>query len=280
MQVKTSKQKVLTVLVYVLLIFCSLYVLVPMLWALSTALKDPVAVYSSPPQLIPRPVYFENFVTKFFLSKFLRYIFNSFFIAVGTIFLSEFVAFLAAYSASRYDFKGKDLILFLLWVTIMIPGISVIVPIYMIATRVGLFDTFGLLVLVYSAWLVPTMTWLFKGFIDNIPTELEESAIIDGCPLPKTMYHIILPLAKPGLAAAAVLGFIIVWNDFLRSYTLTISDGTRTVQAGLYQMITDWGVEWGPMMAATVAALVPIIVIFIILQKSFIQGLTAGSMKG
>jgi ABC-type glycerol-3-phosphate transport system permease component len=280
MQVKTRKQKYISVLVYMLLILCCLYVLVPMLWAVSTALKDPVAVYNMPPKLIPNPVYFENFITKFFLSKFLRYIFNSFFIAVGTILLSEFVAFLAAYSASRYDFRGKEVILFLLWATIMIPGISVIVPIYIIATKVGLFDTYGLLVMVYAAWLIPTMTWLFKGFIDNIPSELEESAIIDGCPIWRAMYHIILPLARPGLAAAAVLGFIVVWNDFLRSYTLTISDETRTVQAGLYQMITDWGVEWGPMMAATVAALIPIIIIFIILQKSFIQGLTAGSMKG
>jgi ABC-type glycerol-3-phosphate transport system permease component len=279
MLIRTRREKAISVIVYILLVCFSLYVLVPLFWAVSTSLKDPVAIYSTPPKLIPNPAYFENYVTKFFLSKFLRYLFNSLLVAMGTILLSEFVAFLAAYAASRYSFKGKEVILFMLWATIMIPGISVIVPLYLIAMKLKLYDTFTILILVYSAWLIPTMTWLFKGFIDNIPSELEESAIIDGCPLWKAIYHIILPLARPGLAAAAVLGFVIVWNDFLRSYSLTISDSHRTVQAGLYQMITDWGVEWGPMMAATVTALVPIIVIFIILQKSFIQGLTAGSMK-
>ncbi len=280
MQAKTRKQKIISVFIYIFLIAFSLYVLVPLFWAVSTSLKDPVAVYSSPPKLIPNPIYLENYYTKFFISKFLGYLFNSFIVAIGTILLSEFVAFLAAYAASRYDFKGKEVILFLLWTTIMIPGISVIVPLYLIAMKLGIYDTFYLLILVYSAWLAPTMTWLFRGFINSIPVELEESAVIDGCPLWKTMYHIVLPLSRPGLAAAAVYGFIIVWNDFLRSYSLTISDAHRTIQAGLYQMITDWGIEWGPMMAATVTALIPIIVIFILLQKSFIQGLTAGSVKG
>jgi len=161
----------------------------------------------------------------------------------------------------------------------MIPVISVIVPLYLIAMRVGLYDTYLVLILVYAAWLTPTMTWLFRGFIGSIPPELEESAIIDGCSRWQAIYYIVLPLSRPGLAAAAVLGFIIVWNDFIRSYALTISDTRRTVQPGLYQMITDWGVEWGPMMAAAVTALIPIIVIYIILQRGFIMGLTAGSMK-
>lgn len=280
MSSNTLSRRASSILVIVFLIACSVLVLLPLYWALVTSFKVEQAIYQIPPQMFPNPFFLGNYGTRFFLVRFTRYLYNSFVVAVGTILLAEFVAFLAAYSASRFDFKGKNFILFILWTTIMIPGISVIVPIYMLSVRFGLYDTYWILILVFSAWLVPTMTWLFRGYINNIPPELEECAIIDGASVWKAMFVIVLPLARPGLAAAAVLALLQVWNDFVRSYALTISDSTRTVQAGLYHMMTDWGVEWGPMMAATVAALIPIVLAFVVLQRQFIQGLTSGSVKG
>lgn len=275
-----GREKTTTIMTYLCLIIFSLYVLGPLVWAVSTSLKDARSIYSYPPKLIPSPLYLKNFYGKIFVFKCTRYLLNSLIVALGAIFLAEIVAFIAAYSVARFDYKGKDLIVFLLWATIMVPGVSIIVPLYMITVRVGLYDTYVALIAVYAAWLTPTMIWLFRGFIANIPPELEESAILDGCSRWQAILYVVVPLSRPALAASAVLGFLVVWNDFLWAYALTISDTRRTVQAGLYHMMTDMGREWGPMMAATLTALVPIIVIYVILQKSFIQGLMAGSMKG
>jgi ABC-type glycerol-3-phosphate transport system permease component len=268
-----------TIMMYVVLVVFAIYALVPLFWALSTAFKDEVTINSSPPTILPIPLYLKNFQTTQFSTTISKYLINSFIVALGTIFLSEVVAFFAAYSAARFDFKGKDLILFVLWATIMIPGISVIIPLYVIATNIGLYDTYFVLILVYAAWLTPTITWLLRGFIASIPPSMEESAIMDGCSRVMAIWYVVAPLARPGLASAAVLGFLTVWNDFLIAYTLTISDGRRTLQTGLYHMITDWGIEWGPMMAATITAILPIIIIFLFLQRSFIQGLTKGGTK-
>lgn len=264
---------------YIILAFAVLYAIGPLIWAMSTAFKTPVEISSGPPTLIPNKIVFSNFQSKQFTSAVTTYLMNSFIVALGTITLSTVVSFFAAYAASRFEFRGKDLILFLLWATVMIPGISVVIPLYMISTKLKLFDTYIMLILVYSAWVTPTVTWLLRGFFDSIPRSLEESAILDGCSRIKTFYYIIAPLVKPGLASAAVLGFINVWNEFIIAYTLTISETRRTIQTGLYHMITDWGVEWGPMMAATLTAIAPIVIIFLFLQRSFIQGITKGSTK-
>jgi ABC-type glycerol-3-phosphate transport system permease component len=266
-------------MMYLVLVVFTIYALVPLFWALSTAFKDDITINSSPPTIIPIPPYLKNFQTSQFSTTISKYLVNSFVVALGTIILSEVVAFFAAYSAARFSFVGKDLILFVLWATIMIPGISVIIPLYVIATKIGLYDTYLVLILVYAAWLTPTITWLLRGFIASIPPSLEEAAIMDGCSRFKAILYIVLPLTRPGLASAAVLGFLNVWNDFLIARTLTISDERRTLQTGLYHMITDWGIDWGPMMAATITAIVPLVVIYIFLQRSFIQGLTKGGTK-
>jgi multiple sugar transport system permease protein len=127
---------------------------------------------------------------------------------------------------------------------------------------------------------VPTMMWFLKGFFEAVPRELDEAALIDGCSRWTAFYRVILPLAKPGLAAAGLLTFIFVWNDFLIAFTLTISNSRRMLAVGLYQYISQYGVDWANLMAAVILALVPVVVLFIVLQKHFISGLTAGATKG
>lgn len=275
-----NKVKLSDILNYSILLISCVLILGPVFWALSTAIKSRAQIFTYPPIIFPSKPFFGNFTSEFFLKIFLRYLSNTLFVALVTILVSVTIAFLAAYSAARYDYKGKDTILFLLWATIMVPGICILVPLYILAARLGLYDSYIILILVYSAWLIPTMTWLLKSFIESIPPEIDEMATIDGCSRLQIIYYIILPIAKPGLAAAAVLGFVYVWNDFTRAYTLTISDKYRTVQTGLYFMISDWGVEWGPMMAAVITTLIPILIMFFLLQRYFIYGLSSGAVKG
>jgi multiple sugar transport system permease protein len=256
------------------------YVLVPLLWAASTSLKTQVEIYAYPPRWIPNSLYAGNYLETFSRTKMPRYIWNTLLVVVGTAVASLCLASHAAYAAVRYKFRGRDKLLILLWMTSMIPVVSLIVPLYLMSVKVGLYDTLVVLILVNSAWLVPTLVWLLKGFIQRIPYELEEAALIDGCGRLGCFYYVTLPLLRPGLAAGAVFVFANVWNDFLLVYALTISDGNRLVQVGLYSFLTEVGIQWGPLMAGTIGALVPVIILFILLQRSFVEGLTAGATVG
>lgn len=265
---------------YLVLILASAFVLVPLLWGLSTSLKEPSDVFASPPRWIPPTVDLTNYTKGLLTPKFLRYIGNSLLVVAGSLVVSVALAVHAAYAVSRFRFAAKEAMLFLVWSTVMIPGVSIIVPLYLLAVDIGIYDTLFVVILAYSAWLVPTLIWLLRGFIDTIPYELEESAFVDGCGRLKAFYVVVLPLLRPGLAAASVLVFVTIWNDFLLAFSLTLRDENRLLQVGLYSFVTELGIEWGPLMAATIGSTVPVVIAFALLQRSFIQGLTGGAVKG
>jgi len=187
---------------------------------------------------------------------------------------------MAAWATVRFHFRGREVLLLVMWSTIMVPGIAVVVPLYGLAVDVGLYDTLWAPALVFSAWLVPTLVWLLRGFIAAVPAELEESAQIDGCTPLGAFVRVTVPLLWPGLVAAAILVFVMIWNDFLIGYSLTLSDENRLVQVGIYAFMTETGVEYGPLCAAAIASIIPIVVLYALLQRYFIQGLTGGAVKG
>lgn len=265
---------------YAFLLLACAFVLVPLAWGLSTSFKAPQDVFASPPQWIPATIELGNYSRGLFAPRFMRYILNSALVVAGALVLSVALAVHAAYAVSRFQFRFKEALLFVIWSTVMIPGVSIIVPLYLMAVDIGIYDTLFVVVVAYSAWLVPTLIWLLRGFIDTIPTELEESAFVDGCGRLKTFYVVVLPLLRPGLAAAGVLVFVTIWNDFLLAFALTLRDENRLLQVGLYSFVTELGIEWGPLMAATIGSTIPVIVAFALLQRSFIQGLTGGAVKG
>lgn len=264
---------------YTVLVLASAFALLPLAWGLSTSLKAPAEI-AAEPKWLPAGLYLGNYVEAFRSDKFLQYLFNSSLVLALTLVFSVALAAHAAYVVSRREFPGKSALMFLVWSTIMIPGVAVIVPLYLLSVKVYLYDTYAVLVLVYSSWLVPTLIWLLKGFIDAVPFELEESALIDGCGQLGAFYRVVFPLLKPGLAAGSVLVFVMVWNDFIIGYAVTLTDPHRMVQVGLYFFVTEVGISWGPLMAATMIALAPIVIAFGLLQRQFIQGIAGGSVKG
>lgn len=272
-------QRLTRTLTWTVLLVAMAFAVLPILWGISTALKESSAAESFPPQWVPRPITLESFRQVLLGSNIPRYLWNSALVATATILATLGVAVHAGYAAARFAFAGKHQLLFLILATAMIPGICILVPVYLLVTMVNLHNTYGALILVYTAWQVPTAVWIMRGFFETIQPDLEEAALIDGCTRLGAFYRIILPLTQPGMAAVGILVFVYVWNDFLIAYVLTISDDMRLVQSGLYLYVTAFGVEWSKLMAATILALLPPTVTFVLLQSRFIQGLTKGAIK-
>lgn len=262
------------------LLLAGIFSLIPIYWAVNTSLKPEANIVSYPPQWWPHPLTLEHYFYVLFQSSIPRNYLNSIILAFGTIILVLTLGVHAAYAAARYNFRGKNSLLFVLLATIMIPGIVTLIPVYMMAVQLGLHDTYLVLVLVFAAWQTPTVVWLLRAFFENIPRELDEAALIDGCSRLGAFYRVVLPLAQPGLAAAAILVFIWVWNEFIIALNLTASNKTRPLTVGLFFCVGEMGIEWGKMAAAASAALLPVIALFAFLQRRFIQGLTAGAIKG
>ncbi len=264
---------------YAILTATVVFCLVPVVWALITSLKTEANVVAYPPRWLPDPATLESY-RLVFESNMPRYYLNSTVVAVLTLAVTLTAGSLGGYAAARFDFRGKRLVLFILLMTIMIPGIVVLVPLYLMANQVGLQDTYLGLVLVYAGWQVPTAIWLMRGFFESIPKDLEEAALIDGCTPFQAFVRVILPLTRPGLAACSMVVFIWVWNEFIIGLTLTSSDQMRLVPVGLYLYVSSFGVEWGPLMAAVCVALLPVVGLFVVLQRQFVEGLTSGGTKG
>jgi multiple sugar transport system permease protein len=265
---------------YALLLPASIFALTPIYWAMNTSLKLESRNIGYPPQWWPNPLTLEHYANVLMQSSLPRNYLNSILLALGTIILVLCLGAHAGYAAARYEFRGKNALLFLLLATVMVPGIVTLIPVYLMAVQLGLHDTKLILVLVFAAWQTPTVVWLLRAFFENIPRELDEAALIDGCSRLGAFYRVVLPLAQPGLAAAAILVFVWVWNEFIIALNLTASDATRPLTVGLFFFVSESGIQWGKMAAAASAALVPVIVLFAVLQRRFIQGLTAGATKG
>jgi ABC-type glycerol-3-phosphate transport system permease component len=252
----------------------------PVVWGLLTSLKPATQVVAYPPQLLPSPPTLASFTAVWTESNFPVFFRNSLVVTALSVALSLALAVHAAYGLARFDFRGKTLLMLGILATSMIPGIAILVPLYNLSVQTGLYNTLTGMVVVYTAWNVPLLVWLLKGFFESVPLELEEAARMDGCGRYPTFYRIVLPIARPGLLAGSIMAMMSVWNDFLIGFTLAVSEQKRLLPYGLFAYISNIGVDWGQLMAATVLALLPVVFAFLIMQKWLVQGLMAGAVKG
>ena len=266
---------------YTLLVVFCLLALAPIVWGLLTSFKAQSSVVAYPPKWIPAPFTLENYIALFGRGTIPKFFLNSLILSLGTIGVSLVIAVPAAYAAARFRFYGKNPLMLLILATSMIPGVSILIPIYLFAIQLDVLNNYAFMILVYSAWMVPQAIWFMKNFIEVVPLELEEAALIDGCSRIGAFLRVVLPLIKPGIAAVSMLLFMFVWNDFLIGAILATDESMRTVQVGLVRFIQDTiGVWWGQFMAFAMLAIAPVIVAFLFLQKQFVEGLTAGGVKG
>lgn len=249
----------------------------PLLWTLATSLKPMGDIAAYPPRLLPETITFQHYRDVAMQSDMPEYFLHSLVITAVTIGLTVLLAAPAGYAVARYRFRGKNVLLFILLSTVMIPGAVSMVPLYVLAGRLGLLDTYLVLVLVYTAWRVPMVLWIMKSFFEAIPIEMEEAAMVDGCGRLQAMWRVAFPLSWPGLSASAILILVYVWTEFILALTLTAK--LRTVTVGLYYYMTGYGIEWGRLTASVMLVLVPVLIAFFLFQRRFMAGLTAGALK-
>jgi ABC-type glycerol-3-phosphate transport system permease component len=252
----------------------------PLIWMLSTALKPSGEIFATPPALVPHRPTLENFHRLFVETKFVTFFENSVAVAVATVLLTLAVASLGAYGLTRYTFRGRDTVAGLILLTYMFAPIMIIIPFYILVKQLGIVNTRLALVLSYTTFCLPFCLWVLRAFFQSIPLELEEAAFVDGADRKRAVLHIILPLALPGLIAAAIFTFILAWNDFLFALVLITSDELKTLPVGVNDLFNATIVDWGMIMAAGVMITVPTVIFFAAVQRYLVQGWGAGGVKG
>jgi len=244
----------------------------PLYWMIATAFKPGRDILSLTPKWIPAPITLQNFQDAIERPFFFDDVKNSLFVVGGTVLISLALAFLAAVAVARFGFKGRTAFIILIIGVQMVPLNALIIPLYLMLDQVGQTDSLPGVIAVYLAVVLPFMIWTLRGFVANVPVELEEAAMIDGCTRVEAFLRVVFPLIGPGLVATAIFGFI--------AYVLLASPENQTLTVWLASFTTNHGPQWGPLMAAATLTGLPVVAFFLILQRWLAGGLTAGAVKG
>jgi len=254
-------------------------ILLPFFWMVSVSLKPGDEPFAIPAKLWPDRPTFDNYVTAF-RPEFEIYFMNSIIVSLSTVVITVSLALLAAYSFTRSQARLVLICMSLVIVAQMFPASAVIIPIYKMMKSADLLNTYTSLILAYVTMTLPIAIWMLRGFLARLPVELDEAAAVDGCGPLRTFFFIILPLCRPGIIATSVFVLIVTWQEFLFALSFTSTKDMRTLPVGMNDFIGQYGIRYGELMASSVLISLPVIVIFFLLQRQFVAGLTAGAVKG
>lgn len=260
---------------YLMVMIITIPFIFPLIWIFTAAFKKQAQIVASPPLWIFKPT-LENFRSVFMEQNFARFLWNSSVVAVVSTVLSLLLGLPAAYSISRY--KQQILGVFILVARLM-PGISFLIPWYILFSKIGLIDTFTALIASHMLVGLPLIVWIMINHFDGLPRELEESARVDGCSIQSAFLRIVLPISGPGIITATTLSFLFSWNNFMFSLVLS-TYRTKTLPIAIYNFVSYAEISWGNVMAAAVIIITPAIILTMIFQRYVIRGLTMGAVKG
>jgi multiple sugar transport system permease protein len=254
------------------------WTLFPIYWVAAASLKTELSLYARPPQWLFTPI-LDNYRRVLYNIPFFQYLTNSVVIAIGTTIGSLVLGTLAGYGFARFRFRGSDTVRFLVLVTRMAPRMVLVVPYYLLMQKLGLLDTYAGLLIAYVSFALPFTIWLLIGFFMDVPLEVEEAAMIDGCGRVGVLLRIVVPMAAPGLVVAAIFAFLVSWNEFLFALILSGVEA-KTLPVVIAGFSTDVGPLYGEMSAAAVMVMLPNILMTIGLQRYLVRGLSLGAVKG
>ncbi len=280
MNAKKTKRALGDAVTYVLLAVAVLVVLMPLGWIISTSLKPSVEIFAKPPHWIPKAPTLQNYVMVLTESAIPRAFLNSFVTGLIAALASLLLGGSAGYAFARFRFRGNKALSLFMLISQMLPLTVLMLPMYYMENRMGLIDTRLGLAMAHLIICMPLVTWMARGYFKGIPREVEEAAMVDGCSTFQTLWHIILPLLRPALAATGIYAFVSSWNEFALANVLTRSEASRTVPIALNEFSSFFKVDWGQTMAAAALITLPIILVFLLIQKQFVAGLASGAVKG
>lgn len=273
---KKSRTIITQTIAYIILTGAVLLVLLPIIWIFLTSLKSKSIVYRIPPVWLFKPK-FQNYTALFSEYPFSKYFLNSALVGIITTTLATIFGSLAAYSISRYNTGGNGLQGFILNSYTM-PSVVVLIPMFMLMQVFGLIDSYIALIIAYLSFLLPFNIWMLIGYFDGVSREIEEAAFVDGATKLQTLFYVTLPLAAPGIAATALLSFLLSWNEFIFALILT-GNRTRTLPIGIANFLTHRGVLMGELSAATILTIGPVVILAFSIRRYLVRGLSLGGIK-
>jgi len=254
-------------------------ILLPFFWMVSVSLKPGTEPFAIPARLWPEHPTLDNYVSAF-RPEFRTYFVNSIVVSLSTVAITVTLALLAAYTFTRNQTRLILICMVLVMAAQMFPASAIIIPIYKLMKEANLLNTYASLILAYITVTLPVAIWMLRAFMARLPIELDEAAAVDGAGPFRTFFSIILPLCRPGIIATAVFVLIVTWQEFLFALSFTSTKEMRTLPVGMNDFIGQYGIRYGELMASSVLISVPVVAAFFLLQRQFVAGLTAGSVKG
>lgn len=264
---------------YLVLIVLALFIIVPVMWMISTAFKTEAQTYYPNPQWIPEPFSVESFQKFFSTYNFGKMTINSLITCLSAMVICVACACLAGYGITRFHFKGKKQLMSFLLITQMFPSVMLVVPFYAVLSNYHLTNTLFGLIVVYAATNVAFSTWMLVSYFKTVPIELDEAARVDGASSFRIFWNIILPLVVPGIAAVAMFVLFNGWNEYMYSSVLVSKDSLKTLTVGIISLNSQYQIKWNDLMAASTISSLPLVILFVCFQKYFIAGMTGGAVK-
>ncbi|MBW7881894.1 MAG: carbohydrate ABC transporter permease [Caldilineaceae bacterium] len=254
-------------------------VIAPFYYVVTSSFKAPQEIIARVPTLIPSSFTLQHYEKLFRSSNFPTYLWNSTIVAGGTMVICVLLSTLAAYGLYRMALPGGRFLFRIILVTYAFPGVLLLIPLYGMMSQLGLIDRLAALVIINVTFTAPFAVWMLQAFFTTIPLELEEAAALDGASRLQTLTRVVLPLAAPGVASVAIFAFITAWTEYMFASVLIISDANRTVPVGLAGIIGQYQVDWGLLLAGASITMLPVLMLFSMVGRNFIEGLTAGAVK-
>lgn len=278
--VRTPSDKVLDVVIYVFLIGMAILCVGPIVWTFLISIRPESDIVTAQLRYWPSAVTFENYVKLWNQSGYPVLVLNSLAITAMTVGICLVTGTTAAYAFSRYRFPARMTLMLGYLVVRMFPAVLMIIPLFIVMRNIGLLDTRFGLAIAYTSFLLPLYVWMLKGFFDAVPPELESAARIDGSTRLGAMVRIVMPIARNGVLATSVFIAIAAWNEYLFALMLTTSQGSRSWPVGLQLMIGEFQLPWGMLAAGGMISILPVMILFALIQRTMVAGIAAGAVKG